>query len=150
MDPRIIRWTSSDLDEDAHAGAFLGGLDDRLLLAGGHGRETLGTARVGVGLVAILDVGEAVVEHHEDVGGDLLAETVAGAEILIDPDLHGFLAYFRRWRHFGGHVRTIRMIAGPRPAAGSGPFGEPVFGHTESVGRTPERPTSRSGGHRIA
>ena len=43
----------------------------------------------GEDLVAFLHVGEAVVEQGEHVGSDLLAETVAGAEILIDPDLHG-------------------------------------------------------------
>ena len=50
--------------------------------------QTLGAARVGEDLVAFLDVGEAVVEQGEDGGRDLLAEAVAGAQILVDPDLH--------------------------------------------------------------
>ena len=61
-------------------------------MAGGHVGEALGAARVGEDLVAFLDVGEAVVEQGEDVGRDLLAEPVAGAEILVDPDLHGAVA----------------------------------------------------------
>ena len=76
------------LDEDALAGALLGGLDDGVEHVVGEAGETLGAARVGEDLVAFLDVGEAVVEQGEDGGGDLLAEAVAGAEILVDPDLH--------------------------------------------------------------
>ena len=38
--------------------------------------------------VALFHVGEPVVEQGEDRRGDLLTETVAGAQILIDPDLH--------------------------------------------------------------
>ena len=65
-----------------------GGLDDRLLLPGGDRGDGFGATRVAEDLVAVLDVGQAVVEEREDVGGDLLAQTVARAEILIDPDLH--------------------------------------------------------------
>ena len=57
---------------------------------------------VGEDLVAFLHVGEAVVEQGEDVGGDLFAEPVAGAEILVDPDLHAACASLgsrrRVWR----------------------------------------------------
>jgi hypothetical protein len=45
-------------------------------------------ARVREHLVPLLDVGEAIVEQGEHVRGDLFAESVAGAEILVDPDLH--------------------------------------------------------------
>ena len=61
---------------------------DGVVHAVGDVGQALGAARVGEDLVAFLDVGEAVVEQGEDVGGDLLAEPVAGAEILVDPDLH--------------------------------------------------------------
>src|SRR5206468_3211167 len=50
--------------------------------------ETLGSAGVLEDLVAFLDVGEAVVEQGEHVGSDLFTEAVAGAEVLVDPDLH--------------------------------------------------------------
>ena len=53
--------------------------------------ESLGAAWVGVDLVAFLDVGQAIVEEGEDIGGNLFAETVAGAEILVDPNLHSAL-----------------------------------------------------------
>jgi hypothetical protein len=84
------RWapSSADLDEDALAGALFGGLDDRLLLACRHVGETLGAAGVGEHLAALLHVGEPVVEEGEHVRCDLFTETVARAEILIDPDLH--------------------------------------------------------------
>src|SRR4029077_18009164 len=75
-------------DEDALARALLGGLDDRVGHAVGEVREALGAAGVGEDLGAFLDVGEAVVEQREDVGRDLFAQAVAGAQILVDPDLH--------------------------------------------------------------
>ena len=54
--------------------------------------EALGALRVALGLgknlVALHDIRQSVVEQGEDVGGDLLAEAVAGAQILVDPDLH--------------------------------------------------------------
>src|SRR5262245_44446293 len=77
-----------DLDEDALAGALLGGLDGRFFLTRRHDGEAFGAAWITEDLVAFLDIGEAVVEEGEDVGGDLFAEPVAGAEILVDPDLH--------------------------------------------------------------
>jgi hypothetical protein len=75
-------------------------------LAGGHVGETGRAARVGEHLVALLDVRQAVIEQREDVGSDLLAESVAGAEILVDPDLHGAVASFLGWiRPVGGACR---------------------------------------------
>ena len=84
--------TRSGLDEDALAGALLGGFDHAVELTVGNLGETIGALRVALGrrvdLAAFLHVGEPVVEQSEDVRGDLFTETVAGAEILIDPDLH--------------------------------------------------------------
>src|SRR5215471_141693 len=80
---------SVDLDEDALSGALLGRLDHRFLHATGNVGEALGPARVLEDLVAFLHVGETVVEQREHVGSDLFAEAVAGAEVLVDPDLHG-------------------------------------------------------------
>jgi len=77
-----------DLDEDALARALFGGLDDRLFLPGGHVREPFGPTRFVEDLGAFLDVGEPVVEQGEHVGRDLLTEAVAGAQVLVDPDLH--------------------------------------------------------------
>src|SRR4051794_24625816 len=52
-----------DLDEDALAGALLGRLDGGVLHVGGHVGQALGAARVGEDLVALLDVGQPVVEQ---------------------------------------------------------------------------------------
>src|SRR5439155_25658521 len=81
-------------EEDAFAGAVLGRLDARLLEPRGHGGNALGPSGVGVDVRAVLDIRETVVEEDEDVRADLLAQAVTGAEILVDPDLHGghFLA----------------------------------------------------------
>ena len=82
----------SGLDVDALAGALLGGLDHGVELAVGDVGETFGALRValrrGVHRGALLDVGQPVVEQGEHVRADLLAEPVAGAEVLVDPDLH--------------------------------------------------------------
>src|SRR5258708_35837034 len=87
------RGSSSLLDEDALAGAFLGGFDrgvEECVGDVGHPLGPLGVALgVGEDRVALLDVGQAVVEEGEHVGCDLLAEAVARAQVLIDPDLHG-------------------------------------------------------------
>ncbi len=86
---------SSGFDEDALAGALLGGLDDRVELPVGdvgHAVRALGVAlRGGEDRGALFHVGETVVEQGEHVGADLFAEPVTGAEILVDPDLHGLV-----------------------------------------------------------
>ena len=83
----------SGFDEDALSGALLGRLDDGVELAVGDLGHSFGALRVALGggedLGALLDVGQAVVEQREHVGRDLFAETIASAEILVDPDLHG-------------------------------------------------------------
>src|SRR5579871_2375983 len=66
-----------DLDEDALAGALLGGLDDGLVERPRHVGQALGPTRVREDLVTLLDVRQPVVEQREHVGGDLLAEPVA-------------------------------------------------------------------------
>ena len=59
---------------------------------------------------ALLHVGQAVVEEREDVRGDLLAETVAGAQILVDPDLHGGCTSFVGWTRPPDPPLTDRMV----------------------------------------
>jgi hypothetical protein len=80
------------LDIDALAGAFLGGFDNSIEHLVGEFCEAFSAFRValclGENLVALDDIREAVVQQREDVGCDFLAQTVTGAEILIDPDLH--------------------------------------------------------------
>jgi len=89
---RVGRARRSGFDEDALAGALLGGLDDAVELVIRDVGHSLGALRVALGggedLAVLHDVGEAVVEQREDVRRDLLAQAVPCAEILIDPDLH--------------------------------------------------------------
>src|SRR3954470_7457773 len=106
--PRVLL----DLDEDALAGALLGGLDHGVELAVGDVGQTGGAARVREHLLALLDVGQAIVEQGEHVRGDLFAESVAGAEILVDPDLHSPCHLFVRgsglaWGAATGCTRTL-------------------------------------------
>ena len=104
--------------------------------------------RGGEDLVALLDVGEAVVEEREDVRRDLLAQAVAGAEILVDPDLHGsvppwLVPVVRAWRQRSigpgkpGQCRLNSAVAGHRP--GGAVYGRPRAGH---------RPSNAGGGPR--
>src|SRR5271165_5250447 len=79
---------STALDEDALARALLGRLDHGVLEVLGHRRHAGRAARLVLHVCVFLDVGKAVVEQGEDCRGDLLAETVSRAEILVDPDLH--------------------------------------------------------------
>ena len=76
------------LDEDALPGALLGRFGDSLLEVLGHKRHALGTARFVSNLVALLHVGETVVEQRKDGRTDLLAQSITGTQILIDPHLH--------------------------------------------------------------
>src|SRR5688572_16058371 len=75
-------------DEDALAGALLGRLDHGVELAIRDRRHTFGAARLGENLVAVLHVGEPIIEKGEHSGGDLFTQTVSRTEILVDPDLH--------------------------------------------------------------
>jgi hypothetical protein len=71
-------------DMDARAGALLGRVDHVQAKSLGHlgGRSGLRQQ----GTVAVLDVGEAVDIELEHLGGVLHAQTVTGAQVLIDPD----------------------------------------------------------------
>src|SRR5579871_5513452 len=100
------------LDEDALAGALLGGLDDRVEHAVGDVRQRFGATRLREDLVALLHVGEAVVEQREHGGRDLLAQPVTGAEILVDPDLHALP--FRRESAIPATVARARSFHGNR------------------------------------
>jgi hypothetical protein len=83
-----VRPNGCNTSGSPEAGALLGGLDRRFFHAGGDVGETLGTTGAAEHLVALLHVREPVIEQREHVGGDFLAQTVAGAEVLVDPDLH--------------------------------------------------------------
>jgi hypothetical protein len=89
---RDVSDRASGFDVDALAGAFLGGLNNRVELAVGELRHAVGTLWVALGLcedlVTLFDVGQTIVEQGEHVGCDFLAQSVSSAEILIDPDLH--------------------------------------------------------------
>ena len=67
------------LDEDALPGALLGRFGDSIVEVLGHKRHARGTARFASNLVALLHVGETVVEQRKDGRRDLLAQAVTGA-----------------------------------------------------------------------
>ena len=79
--------SSWHLDEDALAGAELGGCDDITFAVSWNKREALGTAGVVQSHTVLHDVRDPVLEHHEHIRGVILAQTVTSAEILVDPDL---------------------------------------------------------------
>jgi hypothetical protein len=92
--------TGSHLVVVALAGALLGGLDDvghhAVGDGGGAARADEGRAGATVEDVApalLLDVGQAVVVHAEERTGDLDADAVAGAEVLVDPNLEGHVGH---------------------------------------------------------
>jgi hypothetical protein len=84
-------------NEDALAWALLGRLDNGIHLIIGEVREAFGALRVafrgGEDLLTLAHVGESVVKEDEHVGGDFFADSISGAEILIDPDLHGLCPF---------------------------------------------------------
>ena len=97
---RIVRSTKCcglGLYEDALARALFGRLNDGIHLVIREARETLGTLsvpfRCGENLLALAHIGESVIEEDEDIGSNLFANSISGAEILIDPDLHGLCPF---------------------------------------------------------
>ncbi len=77
-----------DLDEDALAGARLGGVDHRVDVAAGDPGQAARAARVVERAPALGHVRDPVLELDEDIGAVVDAQPVAGAEVLIDPDAH--------------------------------------------------------------
>ena len=82
------------LYENALTGTFFSGLDcDGVLSARDH-RYALGTLRIALGFCVnrptLLDIREAVVKQDEHIRGDFLAQAIASAEILINPDFHQY------------------------------------------------------------
>jgi hypothetical protein len=78
-----------ELDEDALAGAGLGGVDGGLDVANGDAGEGTGPAGVVERGAGVGDVGDPVLELGEDVGAVVDAQPVARTEVLVDPDTHG-------------------------------------------------------------
>ncbi len=77
-----------DLDEDALAGAHLGGVDNRADVSIRDGSQASGSARVVAGAAGLGDVRDAVLELDEDVVAMVDTDAVTGTEVLIDPHTH--------------------------------------------------------------
>ena len=94
---RSTKCPALGLDEDALAGALFGRLNDSIHLVVWEAREALSTLsvpfRCGEDLLALAHIGESVIEEDEDIGCNLFANSISGAEILIDPDLHGLCPF---------------------------------------------------------
>jgi hypothetical protein len=99
--------TSGDFDEDALARALLGGFDDYFFLPSRDSGHAFGASRVIEDLVALLDVSETVVQQDEHVGGDLLAEPISGAKVLVDPYLHAIILSSNRIMGTKGSTKCV-------------------------------------------
>ena len=90
----FVRWVGLRFDEDALAGAFLGGFHNEVHLSVGDLGKAFGAFRIALGrgedLVAFANVGETIVEQDKYIGGDFFAEAVSRAKVLVDPDFHWF------------------------------------------------------------
>ena len=77
-----------DLDENALAGTEFGRVDRVRDVSLGHQRQAARSARIVEHLTSLADIRDAIFELHEHVGAVVDTETVSGAEILVDPDVH--------------------------------------------------------------
>lgn len=75
-------------DEDALTRADLGGFDHCVHVSIRHPRQTSRAPRVIQYPAGLSDVGDPVLELHEHVGAMIEAQTVAGAEVLVNPHAH--------------------------------------------------------------
>ena len=66
--------------------------DDGSLIIGCDPSQAGEAAGVVHHLLTLVNVGDAVLQDHEDVGAQVLTDAVASAEILIDPRPHGGVA----------------------------------------------------------
>jgi hypothetical protein len=77
-----------DLDENALTGAHLGGMNDALDRAGRYPGQASGTTRVVERASVLGNVGNPVLELHENVVAMIDADSVSSAEVLVDPHTH--------------------------------------------------------------
>ena len=78
----------ADVDEDAFARAIQCGVDHRLLVARVDSRQAATAAGIVEHPLALGHVGDAVLQLHEHVGAVIDAQSVAGAQVLVDPHPH--------------------------------------------------------------
>ena len=109
-----------DLDEDALTRAQLGSVDRVGDIPFAHRRKTAGAARIVEHLAVLDDVGNPVFEQHEDIGAVIDAESVTGAEVLIDPHSHG-VRTVPLAAYIGSTVSTEADQTSDTPAAPSAP-----------------------------
>jgi hypothetical protein len=76
------------LDEDAFARAYIGRLDDRVVIPLGHVSETPGAARIIEHLLGFHHIGDAVIKQREHVAAVVDTESIARAQVLVDPYTH--------------------------------------------------------------
>ena len=75
-------------DENAFAGALLSGFDHGIFQVTRDSGQASGASGIVFDLVALFHIGQAIVEQSEDSGRNFLTEAVAGAQVLINPNLH--------------------------------------------------------------
>ncbi len=77
-----------DLDEDALARAELGGVDRVGDITLAHHRQAARSTGIVEHLSVLDNVGDAVLEQGEHVGAVIDAQSVTGAQVLVDPHSH--------------------------------------------------------------
>lgn len=84
----FARGLGVDLDEDALPWAQICSLDDRSDQAGRNKRQGTGPSRVIERLTGLGHVGDPVLQQDKDIRAVVDAQTVPGAQVLIDPHPH--------------------------------------------------------------
>jgi len=99
-----------NVDEDAFSGAHLCGLQHGHHIAGRHRSQTARPTWVIEYFSAFRDIRDAVLKLHKHIGAMIDTETIAGAEVLVNPHAHTLTVPVSGWSppsHAGQHRVVI-------------------------------------------
>jgi len=88
LNPTLSPVLQLGLHDDAFARAFFNRLGHGLFECRTHRYHLRASAGGVQNRVALLDVGQAIIEEGEHLGADFFAKTISRAEFLVDPHLH--------------------------------------------------------------
>jgi hypothetical protein len=108
------RGLSIGFDEDALPRTILRGGNDIGFLTGLHERHTARATRVITDYACLHDIGDPVLQLHEDIGAVIDAQAVARTKVLIDPYPHPSMLPIRHKR-FDSTTRGVRysLVSSP-------------------------------------